>query len=81
MVKVGGGWNNINHYYERHVPVQRFEYKRSPEEKGQTFLSFKSHYKYSPKTRQSLKHKRSTRRKSQKETIVTNENDVSNCKA
>ncbi|XP_052086728.1 asparagine-rich protein-like [Mytilus californianus] len=52
VVRVGGGWSNINDYYKRHVPVKRREYNRSSNHKGRSYLSFQSHYKCPPK----LKH-------------------------
>ncbi|XP_063403594.1 uncharacterized protein LOC134687321 [Mytilus trossulus] len=50
-VKVGGGWNTMNDYMERHEPVKRFVYEREhlknsdlPESKKK-YYGFRSNYK------------------------------------
>ena len=50
VVKVGGGWNTMDYYLERHIPVKKFEYKREhvqnlnlPEVKKK-YYGFRSHY-------------------------------------
>ncbi|XP_063403595.1 uncharacterized protein LOC134687322 [Mytilus trossulus] len=63
VVRVGGGWSNINDYYKRHVPVTRREYNRSSNYKGRSYLSFQSHYKCPPKLKHHSKVTNSTSRK------------------
>ncbi|CAG2217825.1 unnamed protein product [Mytilus edulis] len=63
VVRVGGGWSDINDYYKRHVPVTRREYNRSSNYKGRSYLSFQSHYKCPPKLKHHSKVKNSASKK------------------
>lgn len=47
MVTVGGGWNEVDEYMERHDPVKTFVYEREqlPENKKK-YYEFRSIYKY-----------------------------------
>ncbi|XP_061168322.1 growth arrest-specific protein 2-like isoform X1 [Saccostrea echinata] len=49
MVRVGGGWDTLEHYLIHHRPVQVFEHKRlivgEPPDIGNKYLYFKSKYK------------------------------------
>lgn len=52
MVKVGGGWNTMNDYMERHIPVKKFVYHRNlPNDSSlanskKEYYGFNSKYKY-----------------------------------
>ncbi|XP_076466475.1 growth arrest-specific protein 2-like [Babylonia areolata] len=49
MVRVGGGWNTLEHYLLHHDPVQVYEYRHSasPDKDGDKYLVIKSRYKSS----------------------------------